>query len=53
MAFKLNHIFGLLGLSFMLHGFSAFAEQPSVEEVFTVLGMDKIQVLLLTIFCLF
>ena len=44
MAFKLNHIVGLLGLSFMLHGFSAFAEQPSVEEVFTLLGMDNLQV---------
>jgi hypothetical protein len=44
MAFKLNHIVGLLGLSFMLHGFSVFAEQPSVEEVFTLLGMDNLQV---------
>ena len=43
MVWKWKHMVGLLFTSFMLLGFSAFAEQPVVEEVLSVLGMDKVQ----------
>ncbi|MDD1641104.1 MAG: hypothetical protein LUQ68_06275, partial [Methylococcaceae bacterium] len=43
---KLNHAAAarLLGISFILLGFPAFAEPPVVEEVLGVLGMDKRQI---------
>ena len=43
---KLNHaiVVWLLGICFVLQGFTAFAEPPAVEEVLGVLGMDKGQI---------
>jgi len=43
---KLNHAAAarILGISFILLGFPAFAEPPVVEEVLGVLGMDKRQI---------
>jgi len=34
----------LLGISFIVKGIPAFAEQPAIEEVLSVLGMDESQI---------